>query len=474
MRVIGGSWAVVLMAIAGCEDPPDRTTDSGPGPDAGLPGDGGSREDAGPLDDGGSREDAAQWNDEDPPPNPSLAASSWPIYHGDSYARHYSDLPAVEGAAEVSVDLVELDGDAIFVLFDPVDDIFTVARGLTGASLWKIDRESLAVVGRVDLSAEGAFAGVYGFVDAAGDPVLGIGKRVVRYEGPGGTLAEEAAAELGDVLGEEEVLVAASALFSGEIAFVGSEGTVGVLGSSLDGGPLATLQLGGSSVSNALSLDEDGGLFIVTSSAIHRVDWTGEDLQESWSHPVEAPYEEPRPGRLGTGSGTTPALMGRDRVVLADDAESVNLLVLRRTAGDGPREVCKLPAFDGEAATDNAIVVAGRTMIIEQNLTGLSGVARIDMSPEGRCERVWLADVLAPTSVPTLSTASGLVYVYSFDDASGWALTGLDLDTGQVRLTVPTGDGAAYNNVYSAVTVGPDRRIYVGVLAGLLVIADVP
>lgn len=38
--------------------------------------------------------------------------------------------------------------------------------------------------------------------------------------------------------------------------------------------------------------------------------------------------------------------------------------------------------------------------------------------------------------------------------------------------SVPTGAGLEWGNFYSAVRVGPDGRLYVGVLGSLLVLAD--
>lgn len=407
------------------------------------------------------------------PPNPHLADSAWAIYHHDSYAQHFSTRAGVEGRGAVTMANVPLDGLPVFVLFDPDEDILTVTRGLGGATLWKIDRETLTTVGSAELPVEGVFSGMYGFVDAAGRSVLGVQRSVVRYRSDAAAgLVLDAAADLGAVLAADDTLVAITMLYSGEIAFLSAAGTLGILPADLASPTLATLELG-EAVSNGLSVDETGGLYIVTSQAMRRVDWDGAALVTRWSHPVEAPFTEPRPGRLGTGSGTTPALMLGEYAVIADDAESMNLLVLRRAAdtGGAPREVCKLPAFDGPAATDNAIVVAGRTMIIEQNLEGERGVARFDLLDDGSCARIWVADVLAPTCVPTLSTASDLVYVYTVED-NEWALTGLSARDGRVVFRAPSGSGGLYDNYYSAVTIGPDRRIYVGTLGGLLVFSD--
>src|SRR5262245_44943354 len=87
----------------------------------------------------------------EPPQNPHLADSAWAIYHHDSYAQHHSPLPGVTGGAGLTFDIVPLDGLAIFVLFDPDEQILTVAKGINGATLWKIDRATLTPLASVDL-----------------------------------------------------------------------------------------------------------------------------------------------------------------------------------------------------------------------------------------------------------------------------------------------------------------------------------
>ncbi len=406
----------------------------------------------------------------EPPPNPHLADSAWAIFHHDSYAQHHSPLPGVTGAGVVSMQVVPLDGVPIFVLFDPDQQILTVAKGINGATLWKIDRATLTPLASVDLAAAaGVFSATYGYIDAQGRAVLGMGRKVLRYRSVPLPDAFEldGEADLATVLADTDSLVAISVLYTGEIAFLSAGGVLGVLPADLSA-PLDVEQLPDDWVSNGFSVDEDGGIYIVTRENLMRADWDGAALSVGWSTPVEAPFTSPRPGRLGVGSGTTPVLMRDGQVAIADDAERMNLMVIDRATG---AVTCKLPIFDEPSTTDNAIAVAGRSMIIDQNLLGGRGVARYDLTETG-CERIWIADVLAPTCVPTLSTATNLVYLYT-EDAGEFSLTGLDAQTGDLVFTIPTGTGP-YNNYYSAVTIGPDSRIYIGTLIGLLVFEDGP
>ena len=402
-----------------------------------------------------------------PPANSHLASSVWPIYHGDSWAQHSTSRPAPAGGSTRGELL--LDGNPVFVLFDGDGDILTVAKNAGVATLWKIERETLTTVASVPLPAGGTFAGAYGFVDAGGRAILANGNSLLAIPGApvGDALSIETQLDLTPSLASGESLMGVTAMYDGSLLVLGSHATVGFLDASLAAQP-TILRFDGERVYNAPSVDDDGGIYVVTDKKMRRLDKAGGALVETWAYDVEASATTPRPGRLGVGSGTTPVLMMDDHVAIADDAESMNLIVLKRSDGT---EVCKVPAFDGASTTDNAIVVAGRTMIIEQNLEGERGVARFDLLADGTCKRAWVADVRAPSCVPTLSTGSGLAYVYTKEAGGLWGLTALDLDDGETSFFTPTDDGVLYDNFWAAVTIGPDATIYVGTLAGLQVFA---
>jgi outer membrane protein assembly factor BamB len=105
------------------------------------------------------------------------------------------------------------------------------------------------------------------------------------------------------------------------------------------------------------------------------------------------------------------------------------------------------------------------------------GVERVDINPDGRgCTKVWHSDERAPSVVPKLSRGNGLVYVYTKDpqpDGSDtWYLTAIDFGTGQTIYKRLAGEGLGYNNHYAPITIAQDGTVYVGVLGGLVRIAD--
>ena len=144
-------------------------------------------------------------------------------------------------------------------------------------------------------------------------------------------------------------------------------------------------------------------------------------------------------------------------------------------------------------ATDNSLIGTNRSMIVENNygyvisasdLSGgesVGGLARVDVVKKKggkkrkrrfRCRVVWTSGERAPSVVPKLSLANGLVYTYTrpprTDNIDAWYLTTLDFRTGQTIYRRLAGTGFGFNNNYAPVTLGPDGTAYVGVLWGVV------
>ena len=104
----------------------------------------------------------------------------------------------------------------------------------------------------------------------------------------------------------------------------------------------------------------------------------------------------------------------------------------------------------------------------------------MDLDADGTgCRSVWRSQERAPTVVPKLSAANGIVYTYTKDPqaadpaADAWYLTALDFRTGETLFKRLGGEGLGHNNNYAPVTLGPDGTAYVGVLGGLVGLRDV-
>jgi hypothetical protein len=198
-----------------------------------------------------------------------------------------------------------------------------------------------------------------------------------------------------------------------------------------------------------------------------------------------------KPGQTEDGSGTTPNLMGANYVAITDNADPMDVVVYRRAKRvSGSRVVCTVPVFSaGAGSTDNSLIGAGRSIIVENNygytgpaatLNGAStapGIERVDVNKEGTgCAPVWYSAERAPSAVPKLSLRAGLVYAYTkpprTDGIDAWYLTALSFATGETVYERLAGTGLGFNSNYAPVSVGPDDTAYVGALGGLVLLRD--
>jgi hypothetical protein len=103
------------------------------------------------------------------------------------------------------------------------------------------------------------------------------------------------------------------------------------------------------------------------------------------------------------------------------------------------------------------------------------GVARVDVRA-GACSLAWTADLVAAGGGPTLSPATGLLYVTtkrrSWWGASAWYLSAIDVRTGRSVFSVRTGLGAAYDGGRAAPVLGRDGAVYVPTVSGLVRVRD--
>jgi hypothetical protein len=156
----------------------------------------------------------------------------------------------------------------------------------------------------------------------------------------------------------------------------------------------------------------------------------------------------------------------------------------------GGRLVCVQPVFEkGASATDQSLIGAGRSIVVENNYgySGLAateqgatttpGIERVDINDRGTgCKKVWHNDERAPSVVPKLSLATGLVYTYTkppmSDGTDAWYFTAIDFFKGRTVYKRLAGTGLGFNNNYAPVTIGPEASAYVGALGGLVRLWD--
>ena len=252
----------------------------------------------------------------------------------------------------------------------------------------------------------------------------------------------------------------------------------------------------GETIQNSFAVDEEG-LYVVSTDALYQFQ-IHPDTKEpffTWREDYDNGAMQ-KPGTLSHGSGTSPTLIGNDLVAIADDGDPfTNIVVYRKSASiDGERLVCKIPLFgSGKSATENSLLVYGNGMVVQNDyghvytgnaLKTSPGIMRVDVREDrSGCDVIWHNDTFLSQSLPRLSTATGLLYFYTFqkqapDDLfGGWYLSAVDWETGEPlwdRL-IGRGTGAmidTLSSVTAPVVLGPNGAAYAGIRTGVIMAKD--
>ncbi len=328
---------------------------------------------------------------------------------------------------------------------------------------------------------------------------------------------------------ESDVIAGMSLTYDGHLAFATELGNLFVIASDADPDNLGDVPVISTNqdcanadeadleiVSNSIAVDENGGIYVLTSAAMYRFNWNGSALSLGWRAEYQTAEEVPSPIRLGPGSGSTPSLMGTaaadDRfVVITDGLGLMNLVLFWRdevpadwepiAPGKDPRIACEIPIDFGTGATtaisEQSVAVRGYSAVVVNDLLrdptinppsmlalgalaqntvsalegGIPdkapfGLERIDWDPETRsCATVWAnSEVSVPNGIPSISQGSGLVYGAGQRNGQ-WGLEGLDFETGESRVWVEAGAG----------TCRPEHAMILSILPGVAdVLAVVP
>jgi hypothetical protein len=257
------------------------------------------------------------------------------------------------------------------------------------------------------------------------------------------------------------------------------------------GNVIGTMRLVGERIENGNAIEETGAVYLNSSRAMYRF-----DADENGAPTItwREPYDWGHVKVLSEGSGSTPTLMGKDYVAMADNADpQVHVLVYRRAkAVQGPRLVCAVPVFEpGQSCVESSVIATDRSIVVENNFgyrsfesvedgaTTKPGIARIDLDADGNgCHTVWTnMEVSAPIATSKLSLANGLIYAYTKpkgpETTDVWYFTAIDFWTGETVYKRLTGTGSLYNAAQGLITLSPDgRAVYVGLFAGVVKMED--
>jgi hypothetical protein len=444
--------------------------------------------------------------------HPYMAAHGASSMHVDSFTTNaYVHAGPVGRAPQVSSrSMGFLGGECPTINFDRRGRIVTVCvRGRT-PRLLLLDPDTLAIKARYDLprrttsilrlrkAMSDTSGGAYFYLDQHDRAVVGTAAGTIQIIGLAGDaetehfeLEEEIDLrdQLGLPSGALDKVTAVMPDYQGNLWFVGRYGTVGLVTSER---AVNSLRLGGEEIENSFSIAPEGA-YIVSDHALYHFQLDAEQRPRlSWREPYDRGVRR-KIGQINQGSGTTPTVLGEDYIAIADNAEPrMNVLVYRRAPRvEGPRLVCKTPVFkSGQSATENTLIGLERSLIVENNAgydlfttmrggkTSAPGLARIDVRvDESGCDLAWESNEISQTTVPKLSSATGLIYLYTkLENApnglDAYYFTAVDFNTGKTVFRVLTGTGVRFDNNWAAISLAPDGSAYIGVLNGLLRVRD--
>ncbi len=430
------------------------------------------------------------------PQHPGLAPNGASSMHDDAWATDtYRWSGPLGESPDVDTAWYGLE-ECATLAFDAHGRLVALCGDLHGPTLHVIDPESMRPLVTKDLpdrpdsdtkAWENLCAGAYFYLDEADRAVVATTDRhvlVVDTDDAEGDpdLTTRASYDLSAQVPEDDCLVAVLPDWQGRIWYETQAGRVGTIDPAT--GDATVLDLG-EGIANSFAVDRDG-VYVVTTEALYRL---GADRSGTPAVGWRAQYDrgsEQKSGQLSQGSGTTPTLLPGGLVAITDNADpQMHVVFLRRSDG---RLVCRAGVFeDDESATENSLVAVGNGVIVENNhgyggplstmfgRTTDAGIARVDVA-DGECSVAWTADETAPSSVPKVSLANGLLYAYtkrhSWWGADAWYFTALDVRTGRTVFSVRTGLGMLLNNHYAAVTIAEDGSAYIATLGGMVRIRD--
>src|SRR4051812_23527880 len=432
------------------------------------------------------------------PSHPFLSPNGTSSMHDDAYA---SDAYEVSGPLGRNLQVRSASygvSECATIGFDDQHRIVGLCGGAQGFTMRLIDPTTLDQITSLDMPARDLTSGANPLSDLCGGTYFYLDKHNHAYvlttgnqlwEVTIGSTSLTHTRTYAPTIPEGDCMIATMPDWRGRIFFATKGGRVGTINASTGATKLRTFP--GEAIFNSLAADETGAVYVVTD---HRLLALAADSagmpQVRWAAAYDRGSQQ-KPGQLSQGSGTTPTLIGKDLVVITDNADPrMNVVAyLRGKNVSGPRTVCSAPVFGANAGdTENSVVAVGRSVVVENNYgyqnpsstmlgrTTTPGVARVGVGAKN-CGVMWSSDVIAPTSVPKVSLRSGLAYVYSKPAGvpqDAWYFTAIDVRSGETVWQKLTGTGPQYNNHYAAIYLGPDRSAYIATLSGFIRLHDSP
>ncbi len=462
----------------------------------------------------------------EPPINTFLADSPWPMSHRNPYCQASSPYPGPAAPLDDETPdyLAGMPGLITVAFSGPYPDGSRVIWGSNMSEISKMNPcsggcyyDSLAKEGANQLNLDGALSGAYTVLDKDGTFFVPRFERLYAYGDvtAGDYLSpieEKRVYEIPAIhrQGEDDIIVGLNITYDGMLALATRYGTIAVISRNFE--EIHFLKLGeDEEISNSIACDESGGIYVVTSQKMYRVQWTGTDLTTdeafgAWAAGYET-GEDVGGIRLGLGSGATPSLMGtgdQDRfVVITDGQELMHLVLFWRDEipedwvqfpGTADRRIAaQVPVrFGDEGATqslsEQSVCVRGYGALVVNNQLKSSfnnpfldvlrsgnpniapyGAEKFEWDPvTQRLASVWVnQEVSLPNGIPTMSAATNLIYDIGQRDGL-WTMEALDWDTGESVFFHELGANLIYNSAYAGTEIGLGSGLYTGTSLGMI------
>jgi hypothetical protein len=448
------------------------------------------------------------------PQNPFMAANGRSEIHNDGWQTDAFTWGGPLGRSPQTLSSM-IDRDCASITLDQAGRLVSICVGASGPQLYMFDPVTLATLATFALPPRSPSdpnpnvfqdftGGGYFYLDQHDRVIAATTTRHIYVisetaGAPGFVLTHDY--DLSGVLTSAEQITSALPDQHGLLWFVARrDGVVGTL--SFATGAIHVKRLGQGAegeIENSFAVDQHGGVYIATNRKLYRFDARSSGTPRIRWQIAYPNSHQSKPGQVDDGTGTTPTVMAGGYVNITDNADPMDVMVYRtalrptlvirrhghRVRVRVPRTVCRVPIFArGASADENSLIVAGRSMIAENNYgyqnpsatsggnVTAAGFARVDLNANGRgCHLVWTNTTEhAPTVVSKLSLASGLIYTYTKDPGSSdpWYWTAIDFRTGRTVYRILAGSGLGYNNNYAGIALGPDGTEYLGTLGGLI------
>ncbi len=260
-------------------------------------------------------------------------------------------------------------------------------------------------------------------------------------------------------------------------------------------------------IRNSIATDDKGGIYVAANGWMEKAVWNGRDLSID---PASGAWAAAYPNGTGTGTGSTPALMGfgaGDKFVVITDGDALMRVTAfwRDTVPAGwtapagalsDRVAGMMPVTMGDPnrkalQSEQAVVIAGYGMVVVNNEPAMvppglpprakavlismlgddpaftpHGIEKFSWDPgKHAMKEDWTnIQVTSPNCVPYASIGSGLVYTVGVKDGD-WTLESVRLDTGALAAEYPLG-GTRFNTLFSGIYIDPEGRVIYGGMFG--------